>query len=67
MNSTQSSPVAFFIIQGLASLGEKKMVLFIIFLLAYTVILGGNIMIIYLVLYIVHAQPEPDHNNIRYI
>ncbi|XP_031664123.1 olfactory receptor 1052-like [Oncorhynchus kisutch] len=49
MNSTQSSPIAFFIIQGLASLGEKKMVLFIIFLLAYTVILGGNIMIIYLV------------------
>uniref|UniRef100_A0A673ZEA5 Olfactory receptor family 6 subfamily Q member 1 n=1 Tax=Salmo trutta TaxID=8032 RepID=A0A673ZEA5_SALTR len=48
MNSTQSSPVTFFIIQGLASLGEKKMVLFIIFLLAYTIILGGNIMIIYL-------------------
>ncbi|CAB1316394.1 unnamed protein product [Coregonus sp. 'balchen'] len=49
MNSTQPSPVAFFIIQGLASLAEKKMVLFIIFLLAYTIILGGNIMIIYLV------------------
>ncbi|KAL0994353.1 hypothetical protein UPYG_G00121040 [Umbra pygmaea] len=49
MNRTQSSSVSFFIIQGLASLGEKRMILFVIFLLAYTIILGGNCMIICLV------------------
>ncbi|XP_019903836.3 olfactory receptor 1052 [Esox lucius] len=49
MNNTQPSSVTFFILQGLGSLGEKKMILFVIFLLAYTIILGGNSMIIYLV------------------
>ncbi|KAL0994354.1 hypothetical protein UPYG_G00121050 [Umbra pygmaea] len=49
MNSTQSSSVSFFIIKGLASQGEIKTILFVIFLLAYTIILGGNSMIIYLV------------------
>uniref|UniRef100_A0A6Q2YTC1 G-protein coupled receptors family 1 profile domain-containing protein n=1 Tax=Esox lucius TaxID=8010 RepID=A0A6Q2YTC1_ESOLU len=56
MNNTQPSSVAFFILQGLGSLGEKRMVLFVIFLLAYTIILGGNSMIIYLVLYTLHSH-----------
>ncbi|KAF6740019.1 Olfactory receptor 1002 [Oryzias melastigma] len=40
----------FFIIQGLSSLGEMKMVLFVIFLLGYLVILGGNSMILFVTL-----------------
>lgn len=39
----------FFIIQGLASIGEKRVVLFVILLLGYLVILGGNSMIIFVV------------------
>ncbi|XP_078142799.1 olfactory receptor 5J3 [Centroberyx gerrardi] len=50
VNSTQQPDgVAFFIIQGLANLGEEKMILFVILLLAYVVILGGNSMIIFTV------------------
>uniref|UniRef100_A0A3P9M7C4 Olfactory receptor family 13 subfamily A member 1 n=1 Tax=Oryzias latipes TaxID=8090 RepID=A0A3P9M7C4_ORYLA len=40
----------FFIIQGLASIGEKRVVLFVILLLGYLVILGGNSMIIFVTL-----------------
>uniref|UniRef100_A0A3Q3NKI0 Odorant receptor, family 6, subfamily AT, member 1 n=1 Tax=Mastacembelus armatus TaxID=205130 RepID=A0A3Q3NKI0_9TELE len=36
--------VTFFILQGLSSLGEKQMILFVILLLGYIVILGGNSM-----------------------
>uniref|UniRef100_A0A3Q3N1H6 G-protein coupled receptors family 1 profile domain-containing protein n=1 Tax=Mastacembelus armatus TaxID=205130 RepID=A0A3Q3N1H6_9TELE len=39
--------VTFFILQGLSSLGEKQMILFVILLLGYIVILGGNSMIIF--------------------
>ncbi|XP_049896916.1 olfactory receptor 5AN1-like [Epinephelus moara] len=42
--------VTFFIIQGLASLGEKKMIVFVLLLLGYIIILGGNSMIIFVVL-----------------
>ncbi|XP_070700216.1 olfactory receptor 10J4 [Pempheris klunzingeri] len=42
--------VAFFIIQGLADLGEEKMTLFVILLLGYIIILGGNSMIIFVAL-----------------
>ncbi|XP_042355410.1 olfactory receptor 10J4 [Plectropomus leopardus] len=42
----ESDGVTFFIIQGLASLGEKRMILFVILLLGYIIILGGNSMII---------------------
>ncbi|XP_030601394.1 olfactory receptor 6C3 [Archocentrus centrarchus] len=42
--------VTFFIIQGLANLSEKKMILFAILLLIYIVILGGNSMIIFVTL-----------------
>ncbi|XP_040906870.1 olfactory receptor 13C2 [Toxotes jaculatrix] len=38
--------VSFFIIQGLASLGEEKLILFVFLLLGYIIILGGNSMII---------------------
>ncbi|XP_062342280.1 olfactory receptor 5J3-like [Osmerus eperlanus] len=48
MNSTQV-PVAYFIIQGLDSLGDIQTALFVIFLVAYIIILGGNSMIIFLV------------------
>ncbi|XP_041863710.1 olfactory receptor 5AN1 [Melanotaenia boesemani] len=49
-SSWQSDDVSFFIIQGLASLGEKRMILFVILLLGYIIILGGNIMIIFVTL-----------------
>uniref|UniRef100_A0A3Q3KUW6 Odorant receptor, family 6, subfamily AT, member 1 n=1 Tax=Mastacembelus armatus TaxID=205130 RepID=A0A3Q3KUW6_9TELE len=39
--------VTFFILQGLSSLGEKQMILFVILLLGYIVILGGNSMVIF--------------------
>ncbi|XP_074508798.1 olfactory receptor 10J4-like [Sebastes fasciatus] len=42
--------VTFFIIQGLANLGQKKMIVFVILLLGYIIILGGNSMIIYVAL-----------------
>uniref|UniRef100_A0A8D0ADG4 Odorant receptor, family 6, subfamily AT, member 1 n=1 Tax=Sander lucioperca TaxID=283035 RepID=A0A8D0ADG4_SANLU len=41
--------VTFFIIEGLASLGEKKIIFFVILLLGYITILGGNSMIIFVV------------------
>ncbi|XP_072230552.1 olfactory receptor 13C2 [Leuresthes tenuis] len=48
-NSSSLEPdgVTFFIIQGLASLGEKRMILFVLLLLIYIAILGGNSMIIF--------------------
>ncbi|XP_039633850.1 olfactory receptor 5AN1-like [Perca fluviatilis] len=42
--------VTFFIIQGLTSLGEKKIIIFVTMLLGYITILGGNSMIIFLAL-----------------
>ncbi|XP_034746760.1 olfactory receptor 10J4-like [Etheostoma cragini] len=45
----ESDGVTFFIIEGLAGLGEKKMIVFIILLLGYIIILGGNSMIILVV------------------
>ncbi|KAG7224696.1 hypothetical protein INR49_014973, partial [Caranx melampygus] len=45
-NSMQPDGVSFFIIQGLANVDQKKMILFVILLLSYIVILGGNSMII---------------------
>ncbi|XP_039633852.1 olfactory receptor 10J4-like [Perca fluviatilis] len=42
--------VTFFIIEGLASLGEKKIIFFVILLLGYITILGGNSMIIFVAL-----------------
>ncbi|KAM9348524.1 olfactory receptor 10J4 [Symphorus nematophorus] len=50
-NGTQESDgVTFFIIQGLANLSEKKLILFVILLLGYIVILGGNSLIIFVAL-----------------
>ncbi|KAI4791682.1 hypothetical protein KUCAC02_033866, partial [Chaenocephalus aceratus] len=49
VNVTWEPDVTFFI-QGLASLGEKKMILFVILLLGYIIILGGNSMIIFVAL-----------------
>ncbi|XP_075342896.1 olfactory receptor 13C2 [Odontesthes bonariensis] len=49
-SSLESDGITFFIIQGLASLGEKRMILFVILLLIYIVILGGNSMIIFVTL-----------------
>ncbi|KAK2882313.1 olfactory receptor 10A2-like [Channa argus] len=50
-NSTRGSDaVTFFIIQGLTSLGEKQIILFVILLLGYIIILGGNSMIIFVTL-----------------
>uniref|UniRef100_A0A3Q1IEA5 G-protein coupled receptors family 1 profile domain-containing protein n=1 Tax=Anabas testudineus TaxID=64144 RepID=A0A3Q1IEA5_ANATE len=42
-----SDGVSFFIIQGLTSLGDKQMILFVFLLLGYIIILGGNSMIIF--------------------
>ncbi|XP_026184640.1 olfactory receptor 13C2-like [Mastacembelus armatus] len=42
--------VTFFILQGLSSFGEKQMIFFVILLLGYIVILGGNSMIIFVTL-----------------
>ncbi|XP_078122781.1 olfactory receptor 5J3-like [Sander vitreus] len=42
--------VTFFIIQGFAGLGEKKIIIFVILLLGYITILGGNSMIIFVAL-----------------
>ncbi|XP_044077155.1 olfactory receptor 49-like isoform X1 [Siniperca chuatsi] len=51
VNSTwEPDGVTFFIIQGLAKLGEKGMILFVILLLGYIIILGGNSMIIFVAL-----------------
>ncbi|CAJ1063703.1 olfactory receptor 10J4%2C partial [Xyrichtys novacula] len=51
VNSTwESDGSSFFIIQGLANLGEKKMILFAILLLGYIIILVGNSMIIFVAL-----------------
>ncbi|XP_061105665.1 olfactory receptor 6N1 [Conger conger] len=47
MNTSET--ISEFIILGLSGFKDNKTLLFVIFLLAYTVILGGNIMIIYLV------------------
>lgn len=50
INGTQEpKEVPFFIIQGLSNLDDRKMILFVILLLAYIVILGGNSMIIFVV------------------
>ncbi|KAK2827939.1 hypothetical protein Q5P01_018973 [Channa striata] len=50
-NSTRGSgAVPFFIIQGLSSLGNKQMILFVVLLLGYIIILGGNSMIIFVTL-----------------
>ncbi|XP_067348694.1 olfactory receptor 10J4-like [Channa argus] len=50
-NSTRGSDaVTFFIIQGLTSLGEKQIILYVILLLGYIIILGGNSMIIFVTL-----------------
>ncbi|KAM9332740.1 olfactory receptor 10J5-like [Pholidichthys leucotaenia] len=49
-NTLESGSVTFFIIEGLASLGEKKMILFVLMLVGYIVILGGNSMIVFLTL-----------------
>ncbi|CAG6018084.1 olfactory receptor 10J4 [Menidia menidia] len=46
-SSLESDVISFFIIEGLAGLKEKKMILFVILLLAYVTILGGNSMIIF--------------------
>nr|XP_020444647.1 olfactory receptor 142-like [Monopterus albus] len=42
--------VTFIIIQGLSSLGERQMIPFVILLLGYIIILGGNSMIIFVTL-----------------
>uniref|UniRef100_A0A3Q3RDT5 G-protein coupled receptors family 1 profile domain-containing protein n=1 Tax=Monopterus albus TaxID=43700 RepID=A0A3Q3RDT5_MONAL len=39
--------VSFFILQGLSSLGDRPMIPFVILLLGYVIILGGNSMIIF--------------------
>ncbi|KAL3067776.1 hypothetical protein OYC64_022157 [Pagothenia borchgrevinki] len=49
VNVTWEPDVTFFI-QGLASLGEKKIILFVILLLGYIIILGGNSIIIFVAL-----------------
>ncbi|XP_026213327.1 olfactory receptor 10J4-like [Anabas testudineus] len=46
----ESDGVSFFIIQGLTSLGDKQMILFVFLLLGYIIILGGNSMIIFVAL-----------------
>ncbi|XP_061595239.1 olfactory receptor 10J4 [Cololabis saira] len=49
-NGTWSSGgVTFFIIQGLAGLGEKRLSLFVILFVGYVIILAGNTMIIFVV------------------
>uniref|UniRef100_A0A672HB29 Olfactory receptor 6N1-like n=1 Tax=Salarias fasciatus TaxID=181472 RepID=A0A672HB29_SALFA len=45
--TVETSGVTFFIIEGLSNLGEFKMLIFVILLLGYIVILGGNSMIIF--------------------
>ncbi|XP_034539528.1 olfactory receptor 10J4, partial [Notolabrus celidotus] len=51
VNSTLEPDVtSFFIIQGLANLGGRKMILFVILLLCYIIILAGNSMIIFVAL-----------------
>nr|XP_020443012.1 olfactory receptor 13C2-like [Monopterus albus] len=42
--------VTFFIIQGLSSLGDRQMIPFVILLLGYIIILGGNSIIIFVTL-----------------
>uniref|UniRef100_A0A8D0AC74 Odorant receptor, family 6, subfamily AT, member 1 n=1 Tax=Sander lucioperca TaxID=283035 RepID=A0A8D0AC74_SANLU len=51
--------VTFFIIEGLASLGDKKIIFFVILLLGYITILGGNSMIIF-------ALTDPKLNSPMY-
>ncbi|XP_028450388.1 olfactory receptor 1052-like [Perca flavescens] len=51
VNSTwEPDGITFFIIQGFAGLGEKKIIIFVILLLGYIIILGGNSMIIFVAL-----------------
>ncbi|XP_078122783.1 olfactory receptor 10T2 [Sander vitreus] len=52
--------VTFFIIEGLASLGEEKIIFFVILLLGYITILGGNSMIIFV------ALTDPKLNSPMY-
>ncbi|XP_040006931.1 olfactory receptor 1052 [Xiphias gladius] len=52
--------VDFFVIQGLASLGEKKMILLVFLLLGYILTLGGNSMIILV------ALTDPKLNSPMY-
>ncbi|XP_038564569.1 olfactory receptor 10J4-like [Micropterus salmoides] len=62
VNSTwEPDGVTFFIIQGLANLGKKeRIILFVILLLGYIIILGGNSMIIYV------AMTDPKLNSPMY-
>uniref|UniRef100_A0A3Q3EF32 Olfactory receptor family 11 subfamily L member 1 n=1 Tax=Kryptolebias marmoratus TaxID=37003 RepID=A0A3Q3EF32_KRYMA len=50
LNTGNKTCVTFFIIQSLSHLDDRKMILFVILLLAYIVILGGNSMIIFTLL-----------------
>ncbi|XP_078122782.1 olfactory receptor 5AN1-like [Sander vitreus] len=52
--------VTFFIIEGLTSLGEKKIIIFVTMLLGYITILGGNSMIIFV------ALTDPKLNSPMY-
>ncbi|KAK2882310.1 hypothetical protein Q8A73_022820 [Channa argus] len=49
-NTKEADAVTFFIIQGLTSLGKRQLFLFVILLLGYIIILGGNSMIIFVAL-----------------
>ncbi|XP_038564568.1 olfactory receptor 13C2-like [Micropterus salmoides] len=61
VNSTwEPDGVTFFIIQGLANIGEERIILFVILLLGYIIILGGNSMIIYV------AMTDPKLNSPMY-
>uniref|UniRef100_A0A3Q1JS68 G-protein coupled receptors family 1 profile domain-containing protein n=1 Tax=Anabas testudineus TaxID=64144 RepID=A0A3Q1JS68_ANATE len=57
-----SDGVSFFIIQGLTSLGDKQMILFVFLLLGYIIILGGNSMIIF----VVQALTDPKLSSPMY-
>ncbi|XP_055358063.1 olfactory receptor 6N1-like [Betta splendens] len=48
--TTAPDGVTFFVIQGLASLGDTQMVVFVFLLLGYIIILGGNCLILVVVL-----------------
>ncbi|XP_051250840.1 olfactory receptor 10J4 isoform X2 [Dicentrarchus labrax] len=52
--------VTFFVIQGLTNLGKTNMILFVILLLGYIIILGGNSMIIFV------ASTDPKLNSPMY-
>uniref|UniRef100_A0A3Q3KRS4 G-protein coupled receptors family 1 profile domain-containing protein n=1 Tax=Monopterus albus TaxID=43700 RepID=A0A3Q3KRS4_MONAL len=52
--------VTFFILQGLSSLGDRQMILFVILLLGYIITQGGNSMIIFL------TQTDPKLHSPMY-